>query len=180
MNKSRWIENLIAKFSKPLIRYATGILKDSEAAKEVVQECFLRILDHDPIELNINEQSWLYRECRNRSIDIWRKQRRIEPLSPNFDEKWAMNDPNPLQKIETNQEVTRLQVEVRKLPEKSQEILWLKYNDGLSYKEIAEVMGLSPSNVGFILHEVMKILRTSTSASEAALSASQIQRKYGE
>ena len=39
------------------------------------------------------------------------------------------------------------------LPARHQEILWLKYKDGLSYKEIGDVMGISPSNAGFILSE---------------------------
>ena len=47
---------------------------------------------------------------------------------------------------------------LKKLPEREQRIVTLKVVDGKSYKEIAEIMGLTTSNVGFILHTTMKKL----------------------
>jgi RNA polymerase sigma factor (sigma-70 family) len=43
--------------------------------------------------------------------------------------------------------------EVAKLTNQQQEVLVLKFKDELSYKEIAELTGLSASYVGVILHE---------------------------
>ena len=45
------------------------------------------------------------------------------------------------------------------LPEGQQEVLRLKFSHGLSYKEIAEVTGLSVSHVGVKIHEGMRALR---------------------
>jgi RNA polymerase sigma factor (sigma-70 family) len=45
------------------------------------------------------------------------------------------------------------------LPDRQQEVLRLKFNAGLSYKEIAEVTGLTSTNVGFILHTAIAKLR---------------------
>lgn len=46
------------------------------------------------------------------------------------------------------------------LPEREQEVLRLKFQNGLSYKEISEITELSVSNVGFILHKTLKELRS--------------------
>jgi RNA polymerase sigma-70 factor (ECF subfamily) len=48
---------------------------------------------------------------------------------------------------------------MQSLPPRQQEIVRLKFQHGMSYKQIAEVMKLSATNVGFILHTAIKALR---------------------
>ena len=58
------------------------------------------------------------------------------------------------------QEAVRLAVAVlESLPDNQQEVIRLKVQNGLSYREISEVTGLSVSNVGFLLHRGIKTLR---------------------
>jgi RNA polymerase sigma-70 factor (ECF subfamily) len=45
------------------------------------------------------------------------------------------------------------------LPDNQQEVIRLKVQNGLSYREISEVTGLSVSNVGFLLHKGIKTIR---------------------
>ena len=44
------------------------------------------------------------------------------------------------------------------LDERSREVIRLKFNDDLSYKEIAERTGLSPGHVGYLLHHALKAI----------------------
>ena len=165
VDRAQWIEQLMLRFSKSLIRYAAGILKDQEAAKEVVQECFMNLLDENPDRFEGDHvRAWLFRECRNRSIDVWRKRRKLEPMTEAHEEALSFQigesgAGDPLRELETRRGVSGLKEEMRKLSPRHQEALWLKYNDGLSYKEIAEVMRLTPTNVGYILHEAVSRLR---------------------
>lgn len=176
MDQSQWIEFLINRHSQPLVRYVTSILKDKEAAKEIVQECFLTLLEQNRDDVRDYIQAWLFRECRNRAIDLWRKRRRLEPLPENHDELLSFADADPFRDLELQQDVLRLRGEIGKLPARHQEILWLKYKDGLSYKEIGEVIGISPSNVGFILFEAVKSLREASAQLEL-LSVATTKRK---
>jgi RNA polymerase sigma-70 factor (ECF subfamily) len=45
------------------------------------------------------------------------------------------------------------------LPENQQEVIRLKFQDGLSYREISGVTGLTVSNVGFLIHTGVKMVR---------------------
>lgn len=57
---------------------------------------------------------------------------------------------------DTSSEVLRL---LETLPENQQEVVRLKFQNGLSYREISEITGLSVSNVGYLLHAAIQTLR---------------------
>src|SRR5688572_19881838 len=117
---------LIQQYSKPLIRYANSILKDLETAKEVVQDCFIKALAQEKSAIKI--PGWLYREVRNRSIDIWRHRRKIEALEPDKEENLISEHPHPLETLEVQEDLKQLAKQVKSLPAREQEILRLKYS----------------------------------------------------
>jgi RNA polymerase sigma factor (sigma-70 family) len=67
--------------------------------------------------------------------------------------------PEPAALAEQNDSAGRVQQLVGDLPENQREVIRLKFQDGLSYREIATVTGLSVSNVGFLIHRGVKTLR---------------------
>jgi len=155
---------LIEKYSKPLIRYATGILKDVESAKDIVQDCFLKVF---PLPLGeIRIPGWLYREVRNRSIDLWRHRRKIEGLAPEAEENLRSEHPDPLEGLEAQAGSRLLATHLEGLSKRDQEVLRLKYGEDLSYEQIGEALGLTATNVGYILCQALKSLRQSASAAE--------------
>ncbi|MGE0529453.1 MAG: RNA polymerase sigma factor [Bdellovibrionales bacterium] len=164
---------LIRQYSKPLIRYANSILKDVETAKEVVQECFLKVFAYQTNEIRI--PGWLYREVRNRSIDIWRHRRKINTLEPETEENLISGHPNPLEGLEVRQDLEVVVKHVRTLSARDQEVLRLKYGEGLSYEQIGEALGLTATNVGYILCQAIKHLRES-----AVVPGEGTAKKYGE
>lgn len=166
MEQKDWIEYVINRYSRGLIRYSKAILKDLEVAKEIVQDCFLKLLGHDTPDIRASVQGWLYRECRNRSIDYWRRQQKSQTLTPEMEESLVLIAPNQLDEIETRADVELLKKNMGKLSAREQEIVWLKFNDGLSYKEIAEVMNLTSTNVGFILCQAIGRLREALDEAE--------------
>lgn len=163
---------LIKQYSKPLIRYAAGIVKDLETAKEVVQDCFIKVFAFNRSEIKI--PGWLYREVRNRSIDIWRRQRKFTGLEQNDEENLISDHPNPLEGLEARQNMEAVAGFVQSLPARDQEILRLKYAEGLSYEQIGETLGLTATNVGYILCQAVKRLR------EVSRPGGETVKKYGE
>ncbi|MBT5119299.1 MAG: RNA polymerase sigma factor, partial [Planctomycetes bacterium] len=68
--KSPDLEHLLEQFQSPLLRYATSFLRDSNAAEDVVQETFLRLIRKPPATGNDDElRNWLFHVCRNLSLD---------------------------------------------------------------------------------------------------------------
>jgi RNA polymerase sigma factor (sigma-70 family) len=61
--------------------------------------------------------------------------------------------------VEQRQSLSKVQAIVGQLPPKQQQALILKFSAGMSYKEIGEVMGLTASHVGVMLHYAIKTLR---------------------
>jgi RNA polymerase sigma-70 factor (ECF subfamily) len=83
---------------------------------------------------------------------------------------------DPLRELETQSELSQMHVAIGNVSVRHQEVWVLKYKDDLSYKEIAEVMGLTSTNVGFILHEAMRFLRNVSGEQEDVLA----KRNYGD
>ena len=67
---------------------------------------------------------------------------------------------DPVARLEKSETAKGLLKQIARLPDRQQEVLRLKFHAGLSYKEIAEVTGLTSTNVGFILHTAISKLRT--------------------
>lgn len=144
-----------------LIRYAFSLLRDLEAARDVVQDCFFRLCQQEPESVQSHTKAWLFKVCRNRALDVLKKNRRMTTLETQhleaLQEGLYHDSPAELTaRRETQQEALHL---LEQLPENQREVIRLRFQSDLSYRDIAEVTGLSVSNVGFLLHTGLKQLR---------------------
>ena len=74
----------------------------------------------------------------------------------------ALNEapgPSPSAELEKSEKVDSVLQVIESLPPNQKEVVRLKFQNDLSYKEIAEVTGLSVTNVGFLLHVALKFIR---------------------
>ena len=74
-------------------------------------------------------------------------------------EAQATQEPEPSTVLEKKEELSRVLNILETLPPNQQEVIRLKFQNGLSYREIGEVTSLSVSNVGFLLHTGLKTVR---------------------
>lgn len=101
--------------------------------------------------------TWLLRIARNTAIDYRRTWHGHAPL----DEALAAPaEGTPEEEAAIDSNFARLSLLVGALPERERELLALKYGAGATNRAIAEVTGLSESNVGTILHRTVQRLRT--------------------
>ena len=149
--KSRWIVEALEQHESSLIRYARWILSDLESAREVVQETFLRLCKEDPARVEGHLAQWLFTVCRNLAFDARKKEARMTPLgdteiavAPDMDDRRTVSQ--VFQFVET-------------LPKNQREVIYLKFQCDLSYKEISEVTKLSVTNVGFLIHSAVRAIR---------------------
>jgi RNA polymerase sigma-70 factor (ECF subfamily) len=69
-----WLASTIDRYQRPLSAYARRLLGNEDAARDAVQETFLRLYSKSPGELNGSLVSWLYTVCRSRAMDIRRSE----------------------------------------------------------------------------------------------------------
>jgi len=159
-DNAEWIREVLAEYERPLVRYAVRIVHDLETAQDVVQDAFLKLIRADRAEVEDHVAEWLFTVCRNRCLDVLRKDRRMTTMTeghePTRDQPPDVPPPEAAASGESRSEVLQL---VASLPERQQEVLRLKFQGGLSYREISRVTDLSVSNVGFLIHTGLKTVR---------------------
>jgi RNA polymerase sigma-70 factor (ECF subfamily) len=157
--RTEWVREAVDRFSGPLTRYAQVITGDLEQARDVVQDTFIRLCDEKPERVDSYLAQWLFTVCRNRALDVQRKQSRLKPLSEVEMNSQASPDPSPAAEAERRETDVELLGLLARLPRNQQEVVRLKFQNGLSYREISEVTQLSVSNGGFLMHTALKALR---------------------
>ncbi|HTL72027.1 MAG TPA: sigma-70 family RNA polymerase sigma factor [bacterium] len=168
-NKSDWIKAALREHEGPLMRYATQITGDVDRARDVVQDTFLRLCAEEPARLDGHLAQWLFTVCRNRALDIQRKEQRMKPLDDIELAAQPSRETSPAAQAEHNESAGRVQRFMKHLPPNQQEVVRLKFQNGLSYKEIAGVTKLSVTNVGFLIHTALKTLRQQMTETEGTL-----------
>ena len=155
------VESAQAEYEGPLTGYAAGLLGgDWERARDVVQDTFVKLHRQDAELIGGRVKSWLYTVCRNRSIDVLRKENPMITSAGEAFENLNDSEPDPADRMERKERFEEVLRVLERLPENQREVIRLKFQGDLSYKEIAEVTGLSVSNVGFLIHTGIKRLRT--------------------
>ncbi len=160
------LRSAMSDFEIPLTKYAVSILGDLEQARDVVQDTFLKLYKQDPEKVRKKVKSWLFTVCRNHCYDLIKRNRRTSNLGEDEISYIASNDDNPFQVIsffegreEIDEKINILYSLIEELPSRQREVMRLKFQANLSYKEIAETIGISSSNVGFVMHSALKKLR---------------------
>jgi RNA polymerase sigma-70 factor, ECF subfamily len=146
-----------SEYSAALHTYAYHLLNNQEDADDVVQEVFIRAHSHlielrDPARL----KSWLYRIATNLCMDHLRRRSRVRrvlgialPLASHAEdnEQYQTQDiaqPGSTDAIDGVAERDHIGQALRKMPPKYATCLLLHSIQGLSYREIADVLGLTP------------------------------------
>jgi RNA polymerase sigma-70 factor (ECF subfamily) len=156
---SSWVREAVARFEGPLALYATRLLGDHEAARDVVQDAFLRLCAQDRAAVGDHLAEWLFTVCRNRALDVLRKEHRMTQLSDEQVNRCLSPSPGPCEAAERHDLGRKVLALLETLPSNQRDVLRLKFQNGFSYQEISRISGHSVSNVGYLIHAGIKTLR---------------------
>jgi RNA polymerase sigma factor (sigma-70 family) len=164
-DEPQWVRSAVGRYERPLLAYALRIVGDVERARDVVQETFARLCDEPrggpAADVNGHLGPWLYTVCRNAALDARRKARREMALTETADETIAgpaQQQPDAV--AERNDSTSHVLMLLARLPENQQEVIRLKFQHQMSYREISRITGHSESNVGFLIHTGIKTIRS--------------------
>ena len=157
--REQFIEQAMADYESPLIGYAATILHDTDRARDVVQDTFIRLCQQDIEKVRTNLKSWLFTVCRNRALDVLRKNKHTQPLEEVRWKKVAGHDLQPDEQADYDERLATVMKLLNRLSDKQREVILLKFQQGLSYQEIQKVTGLTSGNIGFLIHTGLKRIR---------------------
>jgi RNA polymerase sigma-70 factor (ECF subfamily) len=154
------IESTLARYERPLIQYALGLTSgDLDQARDIVQDTFLRLVREPEPPVGEHLGAWLFTVCRNRAHDHHRKSKRLVYMEKTALEDAPADTAGPSGALEQKDNALELDRYLERLPENQREVIRLKFQLDLSYKEIAEITSLSVGNVGFLLHTGLRRMR---------------------
>ena len=149
------IEELFTALEAPLLSYALRLTDDAAVAEDIVQDAFMRL--HAQFNEVREPRRWLYRSVHNLALNHRRRAGKSLPLAPPGADA---ADPQPLpdEQIARWEGIGLVRLSLNSLDPRSRELVRLKFNEDLSYKEIAARTGLTISHVGYLLHHALKTI----------------------
>jgi RNA polymerase sigma-70 factor (ECF subfamily) len=165
-SNGHWIHAAVQRYETALMVYAARLVRDPEAARDIVQDVFTKLCAQDPNQVGPVLPQWLYTVCRNRALDVRRKEKRMMRMADHDMDVASGGTKQPVDIAElhdTSQAVVRL---VGQLSDDQQEVIRLRFQHAMSYQQIAEITGHSVSNVGVLIHTAIKKLREKMAAGE--------------
>jgi RNA polymerase sigma-70 factor (ECF subfamily) len=144
---------LFDELRNPVLRYVSSIGVSPQDGEEVIQEVFLALFAHlRQGKSRENLRGWIFRVAHNLTLKRRSARSRAAAYPADFDEvsRQADPDPNPEEALVAKQRRARLLAVVRVLPQQDRWCLHLRA-EGLRYREIAEVLGMSLGAVSLSL-----------------------------
>lgn len=147
-------------YSPSLYRHALKMLKDSEVAKDVIQEVFTSLwVNRRTIVFSSSPKSYLYTSVRNKILDIIAKQKSETLYIASLDkfiQKGSFITDNLIREKELEAIINQ---EILNLPEKMREVFELSRNEYKSYAEIAQELGIAENTVRKHITKALSRLR---------------------
>lgn len=158
MGKEKTFDYFFRQYYAALTFFAQSIIHNEEDAKDIVQDCFIKLWDDDSIEQKTEAiKSFLYTMVRNRCIDYIRKQKIITKATLHLQTKEEeLAYVNELVFAETVREIID---EIDKLPLNTRNILKMYYLEGMKHKEIAEELSATTDAVRVKKLRALKLLK---------------------
>ncbi len=163
------VSELFEQMRNPVLRYLLSLGLPVDDGEEIVQEVFLALFRHLRHEKSrANLPGWIFRVAHN--LGLKRRTSNAVHLQRHGEREYDACDlradpaPNIEETLLTRQKAQRLRAALRTIPEQDRFCLYLR-SEGLRYREIAEVLGISLGGVALSLQRSLERLRSAEGTS---------------
>src|SRR5438552_19200725 len=122
-----WMRDVLKEHEGPLLRYATRLTGNPDTARDIVQDTFLKLCREKPERLNSHLAEWLFTVCRNRALDVLRKENRMQSLTDADMATRASSEPLPALAAERREAESDVLRALDEMPANQQEVIRLKF-----------------------------------------------------
>ena len=158
MQKEEIFLSVLESHKGILYKVANSYCKDNEDRKDLVQEIVIQLWkSFDNYNHQFKYSTWIYRIALNVAISFYRKENNRKAISNPFTESILNFQENPFSD-EKEQNLKLLQQFISELKELDKALMLL-YLEEKSYKEIAEIIGISETNVATKIGRIKNILK---------------------
>jgi RNA polymerase sigma-70 factor (family 1) len=138
-------------YHKKLQLFAKSLVRSQETAEELVEDVFMKLWQNRETILSINDlMVYLYVAVKNRSLNALSQQAK-RLLDTPFDDSLEIENsllvPDPHSILVTNEMMQSIWKAIEALPPRCKMIFKLVREDGLSYKAVAEILGIAANTV---------------------------------
>lgn len=152
------IEEVFVSNEAALLGYARKLVRSREVAEDLVQEAFIRL---NKIFSAVRQpRPWLYRTIHNLAMNYQRDNHKWTALASDngegADQVAVDAEPLPDERMVKLETIGQALICLEELDERKRALVKMKFEDGLSYKEIAARTGMTTGHVGYSLHHALK------------------------
>jgi RNA polymerase sigma-70 factor (ECF subfamily) len=145
-------DDLFDRLYPSLFRYLNRLTGDADAAEDIAQEAFVRLLKQQLPEPEI--RPWLFTVAMNLVRDRARKNERRQRLLSGAPTMVSM-EPRPDDRVEQIEDIEAVRTALEKLSDRDRQLLLMRA-EGYKYEEIAGVIGVAPASVGTLIARALK------------------------
>jgi RNA polymerase sigma-70 factor (ECF subfamily) len=161
----RSFEIIFRKYYSILCNYAYKILKDIDAAEEIIQDLFFNIWEkRHTTTIESSVRSYLYKSTYNRCMIILRQKSVQNKYAIYLKEQGRPAEYDPSEEIDSEELARVIDKTLEELPERRRKIFSLSRFEGLKYHEIAKKLSLSVKTIESNMGKALKLFRKNIKA----------------
>ena len=153
-------ESLFYLLNTPLIKFSMMYVHQKEAAEEIVSDIFVKCwMSRKSLTDVHNMDTYLFVAVKNQSLNYLKKYSHIHLVQiEDTNETKFVKTFNPQEELEKKELLFKMEQSIEALPQQCRIIFRLIKEDGIKYKEVAEILNISPRTVQTQLFRAMKKL----------------------
>lgn len=149
---------IMARYQKKLLRYATALVPDADAAADIVQESFIKaFVNLRSFNTKKKFSSWMYRIVHNEAMNAVKKYRHETAVPEGFD---MPGDEDPQRDLEQRETVERVRQCIGRLPVHYAEPLALFYLEDQPYDAISDILRIPMGTVATRIRRAKAYMKT--------------------
>jgi RNA polymerase sigma-70 factor (ECF subfamily) len=155
-------DELVTEYRERIYRVAWRILREDEAAEDAAQEAFIKVFRHiGRFEGRSSLYTWIYRITVNIALNKLKRDRfrQMLPLG-DLPRRERRPTADPARMAESSEIAHRIREAVETLPDKQKAVFTLKFYEGMSHREIADIVGCSEGTSKANYFHAIRKLRT--------------------
>ena len=148
-----------------LVRYAARQLGEVDLARDIAQEAFIQVWERRRAwRSRGSARAYLYRIVRHLVIDEKRKQGVRRRWMARQEHTPPAHSPTPAEELDAKMLAEVFEAAVAALPDRRREVFELVFTRGLSHREAAAVMRISPQTVANQMSSALRTVRKAVAA----------------